>query len=224
MARCVRPQPERGNINQLESTGTSRSHNLRIGFRQRFSFVNINGSYNLDSNYSDATGAFGRPADNYDLASEWARVSGTHRLNASANFRLPWNINANTRFNWNTGRPYSLRTGTDDNDDTNTNDRPAGVPRNSLTGPGFFEVGLNLSKSIQLRSARSAGAQSGPASSGGYYGARRGIRMTITANANNLLNKVNFQSFSGVMTSPFFGQATRARNARHINLSVRFDF
>ncbi len=48
--------------------------------------------------------------------------------------------------------------------------------------------------------------------------------MTITANANNLLNKVNFQSFSGVMTSPFFGQATRARNARHINLSVRFDF
>ena len=79
-ARCVRPQPERGNINQLESTGTSRSHNLRIGFRQRFSFVNINGSYNLDSNYSDATGAFGRPADNYDLASEWARVSG----NASA--------------------------------------------------------------------------------------------------------------------------------------------
>jgi hypothetical protein len=223
-ARCVRPQPDRGNINQLESTGTSRSHILRIGFRQRFSFININGSYNLDSNYSDATGAFGRPADNYDLRSEWARVSGTQRFNASANFRLPWNVNANTRFNWNTGRPYSLRTGTDDNDDTNTNDRPEGVSRNSLTGPGFFEVGMNLSKSIQLRSDRVSAEEGGPAASGGYYGSRRGIRMTITANANNLLNKVNFQSFSGVMTSPFFGKATRARDARSINLSVRLDF
>ncbi len=221
-ARCVRPDPLRGNITQLESTGTSRSHNLRIGFRQRFSSVNINGNYNLDSNYSDATGPFGRPADNYDLASEWGRIGSTHRFNTSVNFRLPWNINANTRFNWNTGRPYSLRTGRDDNDDTNTNDRPTGVPRNSLTGPGYFEVGLNLSKSIQLRS--DSVEQSGPAASGGYYGARRGIRMTITANANNLLNKVNFQSFSGVMTSPFFGQATRARNARSINLTARFDF
>ena len=219
---CLPPDPSRGRIVQLESTGTSRNQSLRLGFRQRFSFVNINGNYTLESNYTDATGPFGLPADNHNLGAEWARVSPNHRLNTSVNFRMPWNINANSRFNWNTGRPYSLRTGRDDNQDTSTNDRPPGVPRNSLTGPGFFEISMNLSKSVQLRESRSA--SSGPAASGGYYGGRRGIRMTITANVGNLLNQVNFQSFSGVQTSPFFGQATRARRARHIRLSFRFNF
>ena len=221
-ATCLPPDPSRGRIVQLESTGTSRNQNLRLGFRQRFSFVNINGNYTLESNYTDATGPFGLPADNHDLGAEWAPVSAKRRFNTSVNFRMPWSVNANTRFNWNTGRPYSLRTGRDDNQDTNTNDRPPGVPRNSLTGPGFFEVSMNLSKSVQLRESRTA--SSGPAASGGYYGGRRGIRMTMSANVQNLLNQVNFQRFSGVQTSPLFGQATRARRARHIRLSVRFNF
>ena len=238
-ATCLRPDPTRGNINQLESGGVSNNHNLRFGFRQRFSTVNINGSYTFSSNSSNVTGGGGfggfggggfgggggrnsGPSDNYDLNSEWGRFGSAHRFNASANFRLPWNINANTSFQMNSGNPYSLRTGTDDNHDTNTNDRPAGVPRNSLVGPGYFEMGLNLSKTIQLVSPGAEVQGGGPA--GGYYGRRSGIRMTITANAQNLLNNVNFQSFSGVQTSSFFGQATRARDARQIRLTVRFNF
>ncbi len=242
-ATCVRPDPALGNISQLESTGVSNNHNLRVGFRQRFSTININGSYNFSSNYSDVSGGFGGfgggdfrrgggggrgPADNYDLDSEWGRFGARHRFNSSVNFRLPWNVNANTSFEWNTGNPYSLRTGTDDNQDTNTNDRPPGIPRNSLTGPGSFEMGLNLSKTVQLISdsvdAGGAGGRGGAAAGGGYYGRRTGVRMTITANAENLLNNVNYWSFSGVMTSPFFGLATRARDARQIRLSVRFNF
>ena len=240
-ATCVRPDPTRGNISQLESTGVSNNHNLRVGFRQRFSTININGNYNFSSNYSDVSGGFGfgefrrfgggggrGPADNYDLDSEWGRFGARHRFNSSVNFRLPWNVNANTSFQWNTGNPYSLRTGTDDNQDTNTNDRPPGVPRNSLTGPGFFEMGLNLSKTVQLISdsvdAGGAGGRGGAAAGGGYYGRRTGVRMTITARAENLLNNVNFQSFSGVRTSLLFGKATRARDARQIRLTVRFNF
>ena len=224
----------------------SNNHNLRVGFRQRFSTININGNYNFSSNYSDVSGGFGGgfggggdfggrgggggrgPADNYDLDSEWGRFGARHRFNSSVNFRLPWNVNANTSFQWNTGNPYSLRTGTDDNQDTNTNDRPPGVPRNSLTGPGFFQMGLNLSKTVQLISdsveAGRGGGRGGAAAGGGYYGRRTGVRMTITARAENLLNNVNFQSFSGVRTSPFFGRATRARDARQIRLSIRFNF
>ncbi len=48
--------------------------------------------------------------------------------------------------------------------------------------------------------------------------------MTISANANNVLNRVNYQSFSGVMTSPFFGLPTRARPLRQISLSLNFNF
>jgi outer membrane receptor protein involved in Fe transport len=48
--------------------------------------------------------------------------------------------------------------------------------------------------------------------------------MTLTANVENLLNNVNYQSFSGVLTSPFFGLPTRARDGRRISLSASFDF
>ena len=205
---CLRPDPAHGNILQLESTGASRHQSLRLGFRQRFSFVNVNGNYTLNSNYTDATGTFGLPADNQNLRAEWAPVSAKHRLNTSIKVRLPWNINSNTRFNWNTGRPYNLRTGRDDNQDTSTNDRPPGVPRNSLKGPGFFEVSMKLSKSVQLRSDSPGTSGGGPAASGDHYVGRHDIRMTVTAHAGNLLNQVNFRSFSGVQTSPFFGQAT----------------
>ena len=226
---CVRPDPTRGNINQLESTGTSSNHNFRIGFRQRFSFLNLNGSYNFNSNYDDVGwDSFYLPADNFDLDSEWGRSGARHGFNTSANLRLPWKVNANTSFNWSSGEPYTLRTGTDDNQDTGTYDRPPGVPRNSLTGPSFFEVGLNLSKAVQLRSDRvevgENGGGRGPVGSGGYYGQRTGVRMTLSASVTNLFNNVNFRSFSGVQTSPFFGRPTRARNPRQISLSARFDF
>lgn len=221
---CQRPDPSKGNVYMLESTGLSSSHDFDIDFRQRLSFVNINGGYSLSSSYGSGGGPFSLPEDNHDLAAEWGRNGSRHRFNVSVNFRLPWNINADTRFNWNSGNPYNLRTGRDDNQDQNTNDRPEGVPRNSLTGPGFSNLNLNLSKAIQLRSTTVAGEGSGPAAAGGYYGQRRGVRMTIRANANNILNQVNFQSFSGVMTSPFFGKPTRARNPRQISLSLNFNF
>ena len=244
-ATCLRPDPSQGNVNQLESTGTSSSHTLRIGVRQRFSFLNLNGSYDFDSTYDDLPssrgggGNSGRsggnnqnnvrlPADNYDLDSEWGRSGARHGMSVSANVRLPWDINANTIFNWNSGSPYTHQTGRDDNLDTTRNDRPAGVPKNSLTGPGFFETALDFSKAIQLRSDQveispTGAAGQGPVGTGGYYGQRTGVRMTIRAQVTNLLNNVNFQNFSGVETSSFFQLPTRARNPRQIVLSVRFD-
>ncbi len=230
---CVRPDPARGNVNQLESTGTSSSHTFRFGVRHRLSFLNLNGSYDFDSTYDDLpagqSGSFANdvtlPADNYDLDSEWGRSGARHQMNMTVGLRLGWNINANTIFNWNTGQPYTHETGFDDNRDTTRNDRPPGVPKNSLTGPGFFETGLDFSKAIQLRSEQveATGAAGGPVATGGYYGQRRGVRMTIRAQVTNLFNNVNYQSFSGVETSRFFMLPTRARNSRQIVLSVRFD-
>ena len=224
---CLRPDPTRGNVNQLESTGTSSTHNFRIGFRQRMSFFNLNGNYTFNSAYDDIPGGnnFVLPADNFDLDSEWGRSGARHRYNSSISLRLPWSVNSGMIFNWSSGEPYTLQTGTDDNQDTSTSDRPAGVPRNSLTGPGFFEVSMNLSKAVTLRSdqVELQGAASSVGSDG-FYGQRTGLRMTLTAQAENLLNNVNYQSFSGVQTSPFFGLPTRARNGRRIRLSLRLDF
>ena len=87
---------------------------------------------------------------------------------------------------------------------------------------------MNLSKSVQLRSDQlaigEAGASTGPVVGGGYYGQRTGLRMTLTAEIENLLNKVNYNSFNGIQTSSFFGLPTSARDGRRISLSARFNF
>ena len=63
--------------------------------------------------------------------------------------------------NANSGRPYNITTGLDDNGDTVTNDRPAGVKRNSGNGPGSFGMNLNLTKTINLKSAGKAPSTAG---------------------------------------------------------------
>jgi hypothetical protein len=221
---CIRPQLDHGNIIQLESTGLSSTHEFRVGFQQRMSFLNVRGNYSARSAYSDVTGyVLELPADNYDMSSEWGRIEPRHGINSSVNVRLPWNVAADMEFNWNSGEPYSIVTGRDDNQDTNTTDRPAGVGRNSLTGPSFFETNLNFSKTFTLAPETSATAP-GPVAGGGYYGRRSGIRMTISVEAQNVLNKVNYDRISGVVTSPFFGQPIRARDGRQVALSARFNF
>jgi hypothetical protein len=111
-ATCIVPDPTLDIVSQLESTGISRNHNILLGVRQRLSFLNINGNYNFNSEYTDTYGfGWSLPADNYDLDSEWGRSGARHRISSSFNVRLPWNINADTRLDWESGRPYTLRTG-----------------------------------------------------------------------------------------------------------------
>jgi hypothetical protein len=220
---CLRPQPDKGNVIQMESTGLSSSEQWRLGFQQRLSFLNVRGDYSFSRDFSDGGGGgFGVPADNYDMSLEWGPVGPRHQVDTSVGLRLPWTIDADLGFNWNSGEPYSLVTGRDDNRDTNTTDRPAGVPRNSLWGPSFFEVDLNLSKTFTLVPEERASA--GPLAGGGYFGRRSGVRMTVSAEAENVLNTFNAESISGVMTSPFFGKATRARDGRSVSMAIRFDF
>jgi hypothetical protein len=42
--------------------------------------------------------------------------------------------------------------------------------------------------------------------------------------AYNLLNRVNFQNYSGSLRSTFFGEPTSAAPARRIELGMRFGF
>jgi hypothetical protein len=216
--------PDRGNIIQLESSGLSSAHVFRLGFQRRMRFINVRGNYSAQIANSDVSGeVLDLPADNYNMALEWGRTEPRHSINTSVNLRLPWNVAADTQFNWNSGDPYDLVTGRDENRDTNTTDRPTGVYRNSLTGPSFFEMNMNFSKTFTLVPETSENA-GGPVAGGGYFGRRSGIRMTIEAEVQNLLNKVNYDRISGVLTSPFFGKPIRARDGRQMVLSVRFNF
>jgi hypothetical protein len=48
--------------------------------------------------------------------------------------------------------------------------------------------------------------------------------MNVFANMTNAFNHTNFGTPAGIMTSPFFGQPTYARDAREIEVGFRFQF
>ncbi len=152
----LRPDPSRGIINDLESTGFSRSSNYTVGFRETLRNnwnLNLFGNYTVGWSRNDTDGPLANPMNNYDLRSDWGRAPQDmrQRFFSGANFRMPGNVIVNSSLSYNTGRPYNITTGRDENNDSNTNDRPAGVPRNSATGPSNTNVNLNLSKSVKLR-------------------------------------------------------------------------
>jgi hypothetical protein len=46
----------------------------------------------------------------------------------------------------------------------------------------------------------------------------------IFGNANNVLNHVNYLGYGGNLLSPFFGQPTRAGQARRVEVGLQFRF
>ena len=137
-----------------------------------------------------------------------------------------------------------MTTGRDENGDTVFNDRPAGTGRNSASGDGMWDVAARLSYAFGFGERQSGaggpGGQTiivqrvGPGGAGGtgdLLGGLMGggaenkrIRIELFASAQNVFNHVNPIGYSGVLTSPFFGQPTAAMAGRKIDVGVRIGF
>jgi hypothetical protein len=207
-----RPNPNEGNVLQLESAGRSRSRQLRVGGRQRLRFLTYNASYTLSSDLDDGEGPFWQPMNNYDPGADWGRAgfNQRHRYSFTVNAQAPFGTMFTVDSFGHSGNPYNITTGLDDNGDQATSDRPPGVPRNSANGPRFFNVNMTLSKTFQLLH------------SGGGPG--DGAQMSVYANVNNAFNIVNLRNPSGVLTSEYFGIPTSASQARDVEIGMRYQF
>jgi hypothetical protein len=240
----VRPDPGLGNITEVESTAKLRVDSLNAGLnfnmpkRRMFLFAN----YSFNRQLSDADGAFSLPANSYDLAAEWGPAGGVPRHNASAvmNTNLTKSLRLAVSASGRTGTPYNVTTGRDDNGDTIFNDRPAGVGRNSLTSHGTWDAAARLTYAFgfgeepaatgagggQMIMIRSVGGRAGDLLGvvGGGGAENKRVRIELFAAAANLFNTVNPLGYSGVMTSPFFRQATAAGPARKIDVGMKIGF
>ena len=212
----VRPDPTQGNVLELQSTGKEVAHRLRLDVQQRLRILTVSGDYSWNHQMNDSRGTFSLPSNNYDLAADWARSnSRVHQLNARVNAQLPLGIFLTLGVRARSGQPYTITTGRDDNHDTVSNDRPAGVPRNSETGPGFRSTSVNVSKAVFLnRNDGGAGRSAGGA----------GMQVNVFANITNALNRSNLRNVSGALTSSRFGQPTSANDPREIEIGMRFQF
>lgn len=144
-------------------------------------------------------------------------------------------FNISTMFQATSALRYNITTGFDNNGDTVINDRPIGLGRNSERGASRWEIGSRLSWGLdfgpdaqpsaapQVRMVRVGGGD-GAAPASISTGPTKKYRFEFYVQAFNLLNRANLGTFSGVQTSPFFGQATSAQPPRRLEIGTRFNF
>lgn len=204
---CVRPDPSRGEVFNLESTGNEVRHLLRLSARKRFRVANVTASYQLQHALGDVQGGPGTLAtDSYDLRADWGPAPfPRHTVGGSVNARLPLGLFLTGTVSGNSGRRYTMTTGFDDNRDSSVTDRPPGVGPNSLRGPRYVNVDVNLSKAF-------------------FIGEGTGRNVNVFINATNALNRVHYGTPSGVLTSPNFGRPTSASDPREVEVGLRFQF
>jgi Carboxypeptidase regulatory-like domain len=241
-----------GNIYQFESSATSFSKNLGLRLYTPNNFaihgIGINGFLQYTLGWaSDNQSA----VNQYDWRSEWARTSfdTRHRLTTNLSLGLPKSNSISFLIFANSGRPYSITTGKDNNGDQVTNDRPAGLPRNSLRGPGSYNVNMSYTKQFNLRrqekQTKAAGngtvingapvagtpqiilaGPGGPAiiTQGPAGPATPGPKMSFNVNVSNLFNNTQLRGYSGVLTSPLFGKPIGAAPGRTVTMGLGLTF
>ncbi len=239
----VRPDPAAGNITQIESSANSFNHTWMVNLNwMKMGKFMISGNYVLSKTTDETDSVFSLPANNFNLRAERgpSLQDTRHRFFLMSNYTLPKGLRLGTIFQANSATPYNITTGFDDNKDSTVNDRPAGASRNSARGVGRWEMSSRLSWGFgfgkppeaqggggpQVRVIR-AGGDSGDmlGMMGGLPGAQqKRFRTEFFIQATNLFNTANLVGFSGVQTSPFFGQATTALPGRRIETGMRFSF
>jgi carboxypeptidase family protein/TonB-dependent receptor-like protein len=210
-----RPDPAIGVLRELESAGRSETHALELLLRGKISrFFNGTVQYTLGRAYNNTGGINARLANNYDLTGEWSRADfdERHRFNLLGAIKAGDWFDLGMTVALTSGRPYSLTIGRDDNQDTIANDRPLGVRRNSLQGPGAATIDLRWSKEFFLKAAKKGKKTD------------EGPTVKVGLSAFNVVNRVNYTGYVGNQSSPFFGLPVAARPARRVQLNINFSF
>ena len=213
-----RPNPEIGTLREIESEGDLTSNALKLTVRTKISrFFNGMAQYTLSRSYDDTAGIAAFPANQYDLTGEWSRSNfdSLHFVYFYGTFNAPKAFSLGASLSFRSGQPYTMTTGTDDYGTTFANARRAGVPRNSLEGPGSTTLNLRLAKSFTLIRRKTGKHRKEE---------QTGLRATAAVDAFNVLNHVNFGTPVGNQSSPFFGRSIGAGPPRRLQMLVRFQF
>jgi hypothetical protein len=219
-----RPDPNWGNISRFEGSGTSNYDGMIVSFNKRASrWANMRLSYTLSKTIDDAGNFFfSSVQDNFNLRDDRGLSDNDqrHRLVVSGSFEAPQQGKSNGLqrvlrgfqlgyiFTYGSPLPFNVLFGSDRNLDTNNNDRPAGVGRNTGRGFDFASLDLRLSRRFRLSER---------------------MDLQVMAEGFNVLNRANFgvpnNTFgAGANPLPTFGQPTSAFDPRQFQFGMRLSF
>ena len=206
-----RPDPNWGNISRFESSGRSNYDGMVVSFNKRASrWGNVRVSYTLSKTIDDAGNFFfSSVQDNFNIRDDRGLSDNDqrHRLVASGSLEAR-NFQFGYIFTYGSQLPFNVLMGTDRNLDTNNNDRPLGVGRNTGRGFDYTSLDLRLSRKFRLTER---------------------VDLQLLAEGFNVLNRSNFgvpnNTFgSGVAPLRTFGQPTSAFDPRQFQFGMRLSF
>jgi hypothetical protein len=225
VANLGRPDPNWGNISRYESSGDSYYNGMVVAFNKRAArWASLRVSYTLSKTIDTAGNFFfSTPQDNFNLLDERGLSDNDqrHRFVISGTLEAPPAGRNNTGvgrllrgfqlsyiFTYASRLPFNILTGNDRNFDTNNNDRPLGVGRNSGHGFDFASLDLRLSRRFRFTDHTA---------------------LEVLAEGFNVLNRANLSipnnTFgTGQNPLPTFGQPTAALDPRQFQLGLRFNF
>ena len=216
-----RPDPSFGNISRYEGSGNSYYNGLVVSFnKSEGNWANFRLSYTFSKAIDNAGNFFfSTPQDNADLRDERGLSDNDqrHRLTLSGTFTAPKHsfggralngFQLGYIFTYASSLPFNIVTGNDRNGDTNNNDRPVGIGRNTGRGFDYSSLDLRLSRKFELTER---------------------LKFEILAEGFNVLNHANYSvpnnTFgTGAAALPSFGRPTAAFDPRQIQLGLRLDF
>jgi outer membrane receptor protein involved in Fe transport len=222
-----RPDPSVANNGQYQGIGDSWYDGLTLMLNQRPArWAGLRVAYTW-SKALDTAGNFffSTPQDNFNIAAERGRSDNDqrHRLVVSGALHSPaepaagawqrlwrgWSLSS--IYSCSSALPFNIQTGNDRNGDTNANDRPAGVGRNTGIGFPFQSWDARLSRTLRLSER---------------------WRVEAMLEAFNLLNHRNDQLPNTIFGTgaypvsprPAFGRPTAVGDPRQLQLGLKVAF
>jgi len=215
-----RPDPNWGNIGRFESSGDSYYNGLVVSYNQRAArWASLRVSYTFSKTIDDSGNFFfSTPQNNFNVRDDRGLSDNDqrHRLVVSGSLEVPPHDKATGFqrflcgfqlgyiFTYASRLPFNVLLGTDRNFDTNTNDRPVGVGRNTGRGFDFASLDLRVSRRFKLTER---------------------VDLQVLAEGFNVLNRANLGVPINTLTAGArFGQPTQAFDPRQFQFGLKVGF
>lgn len=248
LAQNLRPDPTTGVVNILETAANSSYNGLQTSFQAQLGKLTLRNAYTWSkfidevsdfpsSNTGIDRGVLALDENNWRLNRGVSDFDLRHVFSNAFSYELPRGFRVQGIFSLQSGRPFTLYSGTDSPFGTNNN-RLMAVPASLRINPGsrhavtlvdpasrgalipgrgvFGTLGRNTATGDRL-----AGASIGVHKS---FAITERAHLELRGEVFNLTNTVNYNPADGVLSSPNFGQALTANDPRQAQLALRLSF
>jgi len=231
----ARPIAPNANLFEYEATGHLTGDVLFLGLQQfNYRRFGLFLGYMLLNFKNDVPNGAGFAQSAYSMQGEAARPDwqAHNRVISIGYVNLPKGVELSAQMDAQSGMPYNVVTGADNNGDGIFNDRPSwaasmgpgvystpfgllsvntvngNVPRNLGTMPVVVHLDMNLSRTWRFETKRPGFAPS----------------LALNLRSANALNHTNISMVNPVVSSPAFSQPIAAESARRLEFGIRVSF